>query len=129
MSENVIYLIALVLGILLSVLLVKVSLLKEWPLVGIFITLLLLLGVCYGVLVGNSYMVLVSLYLTALFVPEVHRNIRIVKYPLVVVFGSLILVLLEGNFIKVVAIIGIFGSLLEMYNWRNMKPVMDSSSQ
>ncbi|NJE42688.1 hypothetical protein E3E23_03815 [Thermococcus sp. CX2] len=126
MSENVIYLIAFILGALLSVLLVKTSMRKKWPLVGIFITLLLLFGACYGALVGNFYMVLVNLYLAALFVPELHKNIRIVKCSLVVMFGSLILILLEGNFIKAVAIIGIVSSLLEMYNWRNTKPAMES---
>ncbi len=125
MAEKVgIYLIAFLTGALLSMLLVKESLRKGKPLVGIFISLLLFFGAVYGIIIKDFEMALISLYLAVLFIPEVQENLQIVKYLLVTLLGGLILVQLEGVFIKVVVIIGIAGALLgiwKMYNTKETK--------
>ena len=125
MAEEVgIYLIAFLAGALLSMLLVKESLRKEKPLVGIFISLLLFFGAVYGIIVEDFEMALISLYLAVLFIPEVRESLQTVKYLLVTLLGGLILLRLERVFIKVVVTIGIAGALLgiwKMYNTKETK--------
>ncbi len=66
-------------------------------------------------------MALISLYLAVLFIPEVRESLQTVKYLLVTLLGGLILLRLEGVFIKVVVTIGIAGALLGIWKIYNTK--------